>query len=72
MEKTSKKNRKFYGCEHYPECDFVSLGEARSDERCPKCGSYMVVKRSRKRVKPCHLCANETCRYRVERTKRGG
>ena len=24
MEKTSRKNRKFYGCERYPECDFVS------------------------------------------------
>jgi DNA topoisomerase-1 len=24
MEKTSKKNRKFYGCEKYPECDFVA------------------------------------------------
>ena len=24
LEKVSKKNRKFYGCEGYPECDFVS------------------------------------------------
>ena len=45
MEKTSKKNRKFYGCEHYPECDFVSW-EKPVAGKCPQCGSYMVEKRS--------------------------
>lgn len=64
MEKTSKKNRKFYGCEHYPECDFVSW-EKPVTEKCPQCGSYMIEKRSRK-GEVWHLCANETCRCRVE------
>ena len=62
MEKTSKKNRKFYGCEKYPECDFVSW-EKPIPEKCPKCGSYMVEKRG-KRGEHIHLCANETCRYK--------
>ena len=62
MEKTSKKNRKFYGCEKYPECDFVSW-EKPISEKCPKCGSYMVEKRG-KRGEHIHLCANETCRYK--------
>lgn len=35
------------------------------DERCPKCGSYMILKRSRK-GETCYLCANEACRHRVE------
>ena len=64
LEKTSRKNRKFYGCEHYPECDFVSW-EMPVDERCPKCGTFMTLKRNRK-GEQWHLCANETCRYRVE------
>ena len=64
MEKTSKKNRKFYGCEHYPQCDFVSW-EKPVTEKCPQCGSYMIEKRSRK-GEVWHLCANETCRCRVE------
>ena len=64
LEKTSRKNRKFYGCEHYPECDFVSW-EMPVDERCPKCGSYMTLKRNSK-GEQWHLCANETCRHRVE------
>ncbi|MEG1775050.1 MAG: type I DNA topoisomerase, partial [Clostridia bacterium] len=63
MEKTSKKNRKFYGCEKYPECDFVSWEKPIMD-RCPQCGSYMVEKRG-KRGEMIHLCANETCRCKV-------
>jgi DNA topoisomerase I len=64
QEKTSRKNRKFYGCEHYPDCAFVSW-EMPVDDRCPRCGSYMTVKYSKK-GESWHLCANETCRFRVE------
>ena len=64
LEKTSKKGRKFYGCEKYPECDFVSW-EMPVEQRCPKCGSYMVKKRGRK-GETYHVCANETCRERIE------
>jgi len=64
LEKTSRKNRKFFGCEHYPECSFVSW-EMPVDDRCPKCGTYMTLKRNRK-GEAWHLCANETCRYRLE------
>ncbi len=64
MEKTSRKNRKFYGCERYPECDFVSW-EKPVTEKCPICGGYMVEKRGRK-GEVWHLCANETCHHRIE------
>ena len=64
MEKTSKKNRKFFGCEHYPACDFVSW-EKPVVEKCPQCGGYMVEKRGRK-GELWHLCANETCHFRIE------
>ena len=64
LEKTSRKNRKFYGCENFPACDFVSWDRP-VDERCPKCGSYMTLKRNSK-GEQWHLCANETCRHRVE------
>ena len=64
MEKTSRKNRRFYGCERYPECDFVSW-EMPVEERCPQCGSYMVEKRGRK-GEIWHLCTNETCRCKIE------
>ena len=64
LEKNSRKNRKFYGCENYPECDFVSW-EMPVDQKCEKCGSYMTLKRSRK-GETWYLCSNETCRHRVE------
>ncbi len=64
LEKTSRKNRRFYGCEHFPECDFVSW-DMPVDDRCPKCGSYMTLKRNSK-GEQWHLCANEKCRHRVE------
>ena len=62
LEKTSRKNRKFYGCEGYPECDFVSLDKP-ADEKCPKCGTYMIEKRNNK-GETLHLCTNESCRYK--------
>lgn len=64
MEKTSRKNRKFFGCERYPECEFVSWEKPVVD-KCPQCGGYMVEKRGRK-GELWHLCANETCHCRVE------
>ena len=62
LEKTSRKGRKFYGCERYPECDFVSW-EMPVKEKCPKCGSYMVFKHGKK--ENYYLCANEACREKL-------
>ena len=62
LEKISRKNRRFYGCEGYPECDFVSWDRL-VKETCPKCGHYMVEKRTG-RDTMVHLCANENCRYK--------
>lgn len=63
MEKISRKSRKFYGCEGYPECDFVSWDKPVS-QHCPACGSYMVEKRNG-RGETVYLCANENCRHRI-------
>ncbi|QUA53846.1 type I DNA topoisomerase [Aristaeella lactis] len=62
LEKTSRKNRKFYGCEGYPECDFVSWDKP-ANEKCPKCGQYMIEKRNNK-GETLHLCTNENCRFK--------
>ena len=63
LEKNSRKNRRFYGCEGYPDCSFTSW-EKPADERCPKCGYYMIEKKDNKGEK-IHLCANENCRYKT-------
>ena len=70
IERMSKKGRKFYGCEHYPECEFVSW-EQPVDDKCPVCGGRMVLKRGRK-GDVWHVCVNEQCRHRVEVESGGG
>ena len=70
LEKTSKKNRKFYGCERYPECDFVSWDMPVRD-KCPLCGSYMTMKRSKKN-EVYHICANSSCQHKVLISKDDG
>ena len=62
LEKTSRKNRKFYGCEGYPECDFVSWDKP-ANEKCPQCGTYMIEKKNNK-GETIHLCTNENCRFK--------
>ena len=47
VERKSKKNRIFYGCDRYPECEFVSWDKP-LDRLCPKCQHYLVTKTSRK------------------------
>lgn len=64
LAKVSRKNRKFYGCEKYPDCDFVSW-EIPVSEKCPLCGGYMTLKKNSK-GETWHLCANESCRHRVK------
>ncbi len=64
LEKVSRKNRKFYGCEHYPECDFVSW-DMPVAEKCPQCGSMMILKRTRK-GETWHVCSNENCRNKIQ------
>ncbi len=64
LERISRKGRKFYGCERYPECDFVSWDRP-VKQLCPVCGSHMVYKRGAKDTH-FHVCVNETCRHRVE------
>ncbi|CAM2896479.1 type I DNA topoisomerase [Paenibacillus sediminis] len=46
VERRSKKGRIFYGCDRYPECDFVSWDKPAA-KPCPKCGSMLVEKRNK-------------------------
>ncbi|WP_157455294.1 type I DNA topoisomerase [Carnobacterium maltaromaticum] len=44
IERKSKKNRIFYGCDKYPECEFVSWDKPVGRD-CPKCQHYLVEKK---------------------------
>ena len=52
----TKKGRRYYGCEGYPECDFMSWQKP-SEKKCPKCGGYMLEKGNKL------VCADEQCGY---------
>lgn len=64
--KRSKKGRKFYGCDNYPKCDFVSWNKP-IDEKCPKCGNILTEMNSK--GKKIIKCSNNTCDYRREESE---
>ena len=54
--KKSKKGRTYYGCDTYPECDFISWNLP-TGESCPDCKTgYLMIKGRKKRVCACSEC----------------
>lgn len=64
VERKSKAKRIFYGCENYPECDFVSWDKPIS-RPCPKCSSLLVEKKVKKGIQV--QCTN--CDYEEQPTQ---
>lgn len=46
VERRSKKGRVFFGCDRYPDCDYVSWDRPVGKE-CPNCGHMLVQKNTR-------------------------
>ncbi len=59
VERKSKKNRVFYGCSKYPECDFISWDKPIGRD-CPKCNQYLVENKKGKTTQV--ICSN--CDYK--------
>lgn len=60
VERKSKTRRIFYGCNQYPECDFVSWDKPIA-RPCPKCESLLVEKKLKKGIQI--KCTNDECDY---------
>ncbi len=60
IQRKSKYGKIFYGCNKYPDCDFVSWNEP-VKEKCPECGEYMVKKITKKESKI--VCSNSKCGF---------
>ncbi len=43
VQKKSKKGRSFYGCDNYPECNFMTW-HVPVEDKCPKCGCTLFKK----------------------------
>lgn len=61
--KKTKKGRVYYGCEHHPECGFMSWNKP-TGEKCPRCGAFLEEKG---RKNPKIVCSNEKCGYVQEK-----
>ncbi|MDO4474573.1 MAG: type I DNA topoisomerase [Eubacteriales bacterium] len=59
----TKKGRRYFGCEDYPECDFMSWQKP-AKEKCPKCGGYMLEKGNKL------VCSDEQCGYVESKNKK--
>ncbi|MBI3680421.1 MAG: type I DNA topoisomerase [Acidobacteria bacterium] len=62
VERRSKRGKTFYGCNRYPDCDFVSWGKPVA-ESCPKCASSYLVEKWLKNG-PVLQCPNGECKYK--------
>jgi len=60
VSRRTKKGRKFYGCQNYPDCSFVSWDKPTNHD-CPRCGTRMVEKTSRHGTRL--VCPNKECKY---------
>jgi len=60
VQRRSKRGKKFFGCNKYPECNFVTWDEP-SKEICPTCGTNLSVKQNK--AGTVYKCMNEECSY---------
>lgn len=60
IERKSKKGRVFFGCNRYPECDYLSW-ERPYQTGCSRCGSMMVVKGGK--LDKTLVCQKTDCGY---------
>ncbi|MTI47979.1 MAG: type I DNA topoisomerase [Firmicutes bacterium] len=66
IERKSKKGRKFFGCNNYPKCKFVSWDKP-TNEKCPECNSILTEKVTKKGITK--KCINKECGYKVKKKK---
>ena len=64
VERKSKKRRIFYGCDRFPDCEFVSWDKP-IERKCPKCENMLVEKKLKKGIQV--QCVN--CDYKEEQQK---
>ncbi len=63
IQRKSKYGKIFYGCNKYPDCDFVLWNEPTGDV-CPECNSLLVKKVLKKGT--FLECSSKTCKYSKE------
>jgi DNA topoisomerase-1 len=62
VERRSKRGKTFYGCNRWPDCNFVTWGKP-VQEKCPECGSPYMVEKWLK-AGPVLQCPNGECKHK--------
>ena len=62
IERRSKKGKTFYGCNRYPECDFVAWGKPVA-KACPECNNPYLIEKFLKSGAFAQ-CPNAECKYK--------
>jgi DNA topoisomerase-1 len=62
VERRSKRGKTFFGCNRYPECDFVAWGKP-VEEKCPDCGSSYLIEKWLKSGAVAQ-CPNKECKFK--------
>jgi len=62
VERRSKRGKTFYGCNRWPDCNFVTWGKP-VQEKCPECGGPYMVEKWLK-AGPVLQCPNADCKYK--------
>ncbi len=68
LKKTSRNGYTYYGCEKFPNCDFMTWDVPVKDD-CPGCGQTMFKKSGRGFKKP--FCVNPACEKFLPEDQRG-
>jgi len=63
--KSKKRGKTFYGCENYPNCDFVCWDKPVPDT-CPECGKVGAEAKSNKTRGAYRKCLNADCQNEWE------
>ncbi len=67
VEKKSRKGKVFYGCNRYPDCNFVTWDKP-TNKHCPQCNGLLGERRFRGRMIG-YRCTNPDCDYQTLREK---
>jgi DNA topoisomerase-1 len=67
VERRSKRGKTFYGCNRYPDCDFVAWNKPIA-EQCPECSHPYLLEKWLK-AGPQAVCPNPECKYKRDLPK---
>jgi len=64
VPRSGRGGRRFYGCNHYPECKTVLWGQP-VKKACPACGAPVLLEKQSKKGPTRWVCVNPACGFQL-------